>query len=158
MARMIEKSLKRLQYLCETLPPLMLALPEKALSLKPGADTWSKKEILGHLIDSAANNHQRFIRVQYENVPHITYNQNDWNRLAKYHLWETRQLISFWTSYNTFLVEIIKHIPEEHLTKECNVGHEKPVTLQWLIDDYVRHLEHHANQIVDVPSTAEMKK
>jgi hypothetical protein len=64
---------------------------------KPHPDKWSKKQILGHLIDSAANNHQRFIRIQYEDVPTVVYDQTQWNKLNHYQELDSRQAIMMWT-------------------------------------------------------------
>jgi hypothetical protein len=146
---MLEQSIQRLQYLCNIIPPLLLNYSEEAFLYKPAPDKWSKKEILGHLIDSATNNHQRFVRVQFENVPTITYDQNMWNRYSYYAQLNSRQLIAFWELYNQQLAERIACIPEHLLQRECNIGKDANVTLEWLIDDYVRHLEHHLHQIVE---------
>jgi hypothetical protein len=146
---MTEKPIQRLQYLCTTIPPLLSKIKEDNFSSKPSSDKWSKKEILGHLIDSATNNHQRFVRVQFEHVPTISYDQIKWNSHTHYNQIDSKHLISFWAAYNLHLVELIKLIPKDNLTRECNIGRDTPVTLQWLIDDYVRHLEHHLKQIVE---------
>lgn len=146
---MISKSIDRLQYLCNTIPELLLAIPERDFSLKPFPNKWSKKEILGHLIDSAANNHQRFIRVQFEEIPFIKYDQDNWNSSSRYQKMTQEHVIAFWKMYNQHLIEVAKRIPSELLTRECNSGNENNVTLQWLINDYVTHQEHHLRQIVD---------
>lgn len=73
---MIETSIARLQILCDTIPDLLLNIDEIIFSEKPSNNKWSKKEIIGHLIDSAANNHQRFVRAQFEDLPSIAYDQN----------------------------------------------------------------------------------
>jgi hypothetical protein len=146
---MIEESLQRIKYLCNTFPELLKKITEEEFSYKPSPEKWSKKEILGHLIDSATNNHQRFIRVQFENVPVITYNQNQWNTCNNYNHMSASHLISFWLSYNIHLFEVIKQIPAENLSRECSIGKTENVTLEWLIIDYVRHLEHHLKQIVE---------
>jgi len=131
------------------LPPRLTLIKEEDFSDKPAPHKWSKKQILGHLIDSATNNHQRFIRVQFEQTPTIVYKQNEWNALSYYQQLDSVQLIQFWTLYNKQLIHIIRHIPEQNLQKECNAGGQAPVTLEWLINDYVAHLEHHLHQIVD---------
>ena len=146
---MISSSIQRLQYLTEMLPPRLTLIKEEDFSDKPAPHKWSKKQILGHLIDSATNNHQRFIRVQFEQTPTIVYKQNEWNALSYYQQLDSGQLIQFWTLYNKQLIHIIRHIPEQNLQKECNAGGQAPVTLEWLINDYVAHLEHHLHQIVD---------
>lgn len=111
-------------------------------------EKWSKKEILGHLIDSAANNHQRFVRIQYENIPLISYDQNQWVAIQKFDDVPTNLLINFWASYNNLLAFIISKIPAEALERKCDIGKEEPVTLEWIATDYIRHLNHHLIQIV----------
>ena len=72
---MTDIAIKRLEFLCVIIPPLLNEMGEPAFSLKPAANKWSPKEIIGHLIDSATNNHQRFVRVQFEDTPAIVYDQ-----------------------------------------------------------------------------------
>ncbi len=141
--------LQRFQFLLETLPLKLRQINEADFSMKPSNEKWSKKEILGHLIDSAANNHQRFIRTQYENIPFIVYEQNHWNQLNHYQQLQSEHAINFWTLYNTHLLEVIKHIPTKNYLKTCNSGLPEPATLEWLIVDYVAHMEHHLKQIVE---------
>lgn len=138
---------KRLTYLCDTIPPLLTAIDEELFSTKTSPGKWSKKEIMGHLIDSATNNHQRFVRTQFENKPAIVYDQNKWNAFNFYQQISGQQIISFWTIYNRQLIELIRHIPKANLQLECRVG-EKLLTLDFLITDYVEHLEHHLKQVV----------
>lgn len=146
---MKSNSVNRLKVLLESIPTQLLEISEDLFSMKINSTKWSKKEILGHLIDSAANNHQRFIRVQYENIPTIIYDQNKWNELNHYQQLESKHIIQLWTIYNQHLLEILKRIPEENMCLELNVGNEINVTLQFLMDDYLLHLEHHLKQIVD---------
>jgi len=139
----------RLNDLLVRIPSLLYEMDENEFSTKINPSKWSKKEILGHLIDSAANNHQRFIRVQYEEVPTIIYNQNKWNELNHYQQLESKHIIQYWIVYNKHLFEIMKRIPAENLLKKCNVGLQENVTLQFLMDDYVLHLEYHLKQIIN---------
>ncbi len=113
-----------------------------------GPGKWTKKEILGHLIDSAANNHQRFLRLQFEDNPKITYDQNKWVTVQNYTIAESELLIDLWYAYNTHLVHVIKNIPEESIGRLCEINKEQPVTLEWLANDYVRHMQHHLGQII----------
>src|SRR5438874_12129162 len=106
-----QKAIDRLSYLCATLPDMISKISEQEFSFKPSRDKWSKKEILGHLIDSAANNHQRFVRIQYEQEPAIFYDQNEWNRLHHYNELDSGQLIQFWKMYNEQLVNLLERIP-----------------------------------------------
>lgn len=139
--------LNRLQYLINTIPDKLRAIPDTDFSRKPAPEKWSKKEIIGHLIDSTTNNHHRFVRAQFEDTPKITYAQDNWNAASRYQHMDKEHVISFWTNYNQHLIEVVKRIPEEDMLREYNNGGEKNVTLQWLIADYVSHMEHHLRQI-----------
>lgn len=145
---MTKQYLERLDKLIKMIPDLLNQIDENEFCLKPFPDKWSKKEILGHLIDSAANNHQRFIRAQYEDTPTIAYNQNQWNKLNHYIEMDSKQIIAFWTFYNKHLLEIMKRIPNENLQKECRSTDKKIYTIELLMNDYVEHLEYHLHQIV----------
>jgi len=145
---MIEKAISRLSYIIEKVPSILTEIGEEKMSIKPFPNKWSKKEIIGHLIDSATNNHQRFVRGQFETIPEIAYNQNKWNEYGFYQQIDSKQTISFWTIYNKQLIEIIKRIPTENLKRQIKVG-ENLLTIEFLIADYVEHLEHHLKQLTD---------
>jgi hypothetical protein len=146
---MIDDAIKKLSRLTEEFPELLKGISEMRFSTKPAPNKWSKKEILGHLIDSATNNHHRFIRVQFEHKPAIYYDQNSWVAYNHYNELTAKQLIKFWTVYNKHLIEVIKRIPEENLDRVCKMRNGDIVTLEFLINDYVTHLEHHLNQLFD---------
>lgn len=141
-------AIRRLQTLLDTVPSQIFRIEDAAFNAKPNADKWSKKEILGHLIDSAVNNHHRFIRAQIE-VPYtiVRYAQNDWVKLNAWQQLESAPVIHLWETYNRQLLEVISRIPEEKLANACLLG-DKQVTLGWLITDYVDHMEHHLRQII----------
>jgi hypothetical protein len=127
--------------------PHLSAIPEQAAGQKPAPNKWSKKEILGHLIDSAANNHQRFIRLQLErdiNLP--GYEQDGWVRVSRYQDLPWTEIIALWAAYNRHLATIIESIDPSALD---HVWHspEGDVTLDFIATDYVRHLKHHLQQI-----------
>ena len=124
-------------------------LPDR-VSFKASPDKWSRKEILGHLIDSAANNHQRFVRGGYNAAADFPpYSQNDWVRIQKYHESEWKDLIALWSAYNLHLCHVIERLPEEALSAPCNIGKEEPVTLAFVIKDYLRHLQHHMEVLLE---------
>ena len=125
------------------------AISEERASAKPYGEKWSFKEILGHLIDSASNNHQRFVRMQ--EVPHIgtfRYSQEHWVNSQGYASEPWRDLVDLWFRYNRHLVHIIAHVDPAALSHLCDVGDTQPATLKLIIDDYVRHVEHHLQQIL----------
>ncbi|MBB6272035.1 hypothetical protein HDF26_002492 [Pedobacter cryoconitis] len=146
---MTAQSIERLQYLSDTIPSLLNEIDDHIFSLKPAANKWSKKEIIGHLIDSAVANHQRFVRAQFEDTPKITYDQNNYNTFNYYNQIDNKQIISFWTVYNKQLLELIRLIPAELLKKECFTGGDESLTIAFLFDDYVEHLEHHLRKVVN---------
>jgi hypothetical protein len=113
---------------------------------KPASGKWSKQEILGHLIDSASNNIQRFIRGQYESDSAIQYEQDTWVRLNHYQDARLSDLIDLWRLLNDRIVRILEKMPTENFQKTSKVGN-KAYTLEWLMEDYVRHLKHHLAQI-----------
>lgn len=118
-------------------------------SRRPSPDKWTKKEIMGHLIDSASNNHQRFVRSQL--TPELRfpeYEQNTWVDIQHYRSasWET--LIQLWTYFNTHLVHVITLIPVASYDNRIIVGDNEPVTLEWLVTDYIRHTLHHVAQLL----------
>jgi hypothetical protein len=145
---MIDNAISRLTYIIEKVPSILAEIGEEKMSLKPLPNKWSKKEIIGHLIDSATNNHQRFVRGQFETLPEIRYEQDKWNEYGFYQQIDSKQIISFWTIYNKQLIEIIKRIPTENLKRQIKVG-ENLLTLDFLIADYVEHLEHHLKQVTE---------
>jgi hypothetical protein len=146
---MVNEAIKQLSEIIEEYSELLKGISDTKYSMKPSPEKWSKKEILGHLIDSATNNHQRFIRAQFENNPAIFYDQDMWVAHSHYNELPVKQLIRFWKVYNKHLLEIIKRIPAENLMRECKMRDGNHVTLQFLIDDYVTHLQHHLKQIFD---------
>lgn len=109
---------------------------------------WSPKEILGHLIDSALNNHQRFVRAaldgRYEGP---TYQQSEWVRIHGYGSMPWDTLLNYWHSQNELLCEVVIRIPEEHLEATCRIGDNDPVSLGFLVTDYLHHLDNHVRQI-----------
>jgi hypothetical protein len=146
---MITSSIERLQFLCEKIPKLLLDIDEITFNQKTQPGKWSKKEIIGHLIDSATNNHHRFIRGQFEENPTIMYDQNKWNESGYYQTIDTLQIISFWTAYNWQILHLIKRIPNDKLANKIVVSDEGSVTIEDLFHSYVEHLEHHLRQVVN---------
>jgi hypothetical protein len=110
---------------------------------------WSPKQILGHLIDSASNNHQRFVRALIQ--PELTwpnYEQEPWVACQAYASTGWGTLVNFWTEYNMHLLRVIAQIPEEKTGTICRIGKEAPMTLGELVSSYIDHMEHHLKQII----------
>jgi hypothetical protein len=109
---------------------------------------WSRKQVLGHLIDSASNNHQRFVRaVLQSSLDFPGYEQDENIRLQAPQQADWLLLISLWAAYNRYLAHIIARLPASKLETPCRIGSGAPVTLKFLATDYLTHLLHHLTQI-----------
>lgn len=121
---------------------------EAVAAAKARPEAWSIKEIVGHLIDSAANNHQRFVRAQLTSeFAFPGYEQDDWVQLQGYQERPWLELMQLWALYNHQLAHTIRRIPESALRVTCRIGTNEPVTLHYLVEDYLVHLRHHLKQI-----------
>ena len=136
-------------------------IPEEASRRQDSPDAWAPIEILGHLIDSAANNHQRFVRAQFtDDLAFPGYDQDQWISSQQYRDESWPDVIHLWSAYNLHLVHVASVIPNEILTKPRSshtldqiafklVDKNEATTLEYLIRDYVVHLRHHLDQIFD---------
>ncbi|HXD17115.1 MAG TPA: DinB family protein [Vicinamibacterales bacterium] len=126
----------------------LLAADPAAAAKRPGPTTWSPKEVLGHLIDSAANNHQRFVRAQQGNALTLPgYEQNHWVASQGYQEADWPHLVTLWTHFNLHLADVMDRIPPAAYPVRCAIGGDEPVTLEFVVVDYLRHLRHHMGQI-----------
>ena len=119
---------------------------ESGQPVLPGG--WSRKQLLGHLIDSASNNHQRFVRAALADA--LEFPGYDTPASVRIQAVETAAwptLVDLWASYNRYLVHVIRHLPAAKLEVVCRIGSNAPVSLGYLAEDYVRHLVHHLHQI-----------
>ncbi len=127
----------------------LFKLSDETASLKPAPDKWSKKEILGHLIDSALNNHQRTVRAMLNSAADFpAYNQDDWVEIQKYCERDWKELVELFSVVNFNFCKLLEVVPAETLSNPVNAGKEKPFTLEFIITDYLRHLKHHLEQIL----------
>jgi len=115
-----------------------------------GDGQWTRLEILGHLVDSASNNHQRFVRAMAQgDLVWPGYDADAMVRVQQYGTEAPGLLIGFWESYNLHLARLMGLIPEERLAARCVIGGEGELTLELLVIDYVRHMQHHLRQIFE---------
>jgi hypothetical protein len=129
--------------------PRLTHIDERTASLRPAPGKWSKKEIVGHLIDSAANNHQRFVRLQLSpRVELPGYAQDDWVRVQRYQDQPWQQLIALWASYNALLAQVIGFADPTTFENVWRKPDETEVTLEFIITDYVTHMRHHLKQLL----------
>ncbi|MDN5213872.1 DinB family protein [Fulvivirgaceae bacterium BMA12] len=140
---------KDLEKTIEEVDARLSLLNETDLNHKPSLQKWSKKEILGHLIDSANNNLNRFIRGQYLDEPHIVYDQDQWVSIQNYQAMPLENVQQLWKIANLQIVNVLKNMPQKSFEKKCDTGKEQKElhTLSWLANDYLAHLHHHLNQI-----------
>ncbi len=130
---------------------ILKAYSETEWAAKPNPTRWSKKEIVGHLIDSAQNNLRRFVVTQYAANQNIVYDQNQWVALQHYQTTATIDLLDLWRLLNFQIARVIENIPPEQLTQTCDTGKNGPelYALDWLIKDYLAHTQHHLRQVTE---------
>lgn len=128
------------------------AIPENDFVFKPSPAKWSKKEIMGHLIDSAQNNIRRLIVSQYEDEPNIIYNQDKWVTISAYQQWDSHSLINLWSLLNQQFCIILKNIPGEMYQRQCLT--QSLHSIEWLAKDYLTHFQHHLHVVLDLEPVA----
>jgi hypothetical protein len=141
----------------ETLPRLASLSEDESRGVRAGG-RWSRKEILGHLVDSAVNNHQRFVRAQL--LPELAfpgYEQEGWVSVQGHSVRPWTALVELWAVLNRHLAHVVSRIPADRLATPCRIGDGPPETLEFIARDYVRHLRHHLEQILE-PEKAVGKK
>jgi hypothetical protein len=139
--------------------PRLLALPDEGRGRPPGGGGWSARQIVGHLIDSAANNHRRFVLAQFkDDLVFEGYEQEEWVSAQGYDTADWPVLVGLWRGYNLHLAHVMSCAPEEVLKRE-RAAHSldriawqavpaaRPATLEYLMRDYVGHLKSHLRQI-----------
>ncbi|HNP94065.1 MAG TPA: DinB family protein [Cyclobacteriaceae bacterium] len=142
---------KELKSIVEEYAKKLAHFSEEEMATKPNPKKWSKKEIVGHLIDSGQNNLRRFIVGQYESIPpKIVYEQDFWVSASGYQSMKAKDVIELWRLVNLQICQVLNNMNPDHYDKSCDSGKGQPSihTLEWLADDYVKHLKHHINQII----------
>ena len=140
--------------------PALLALDEAATSRRPAPGKWSPREIIGHLVDSASNNHQRFVRMRdRDDLVVEGYEQDAWVAAQRYQDAPWVELVVLWLTYNRHLARLMAATPVDarnrmrhshnlHLRAYRPVPADRAVTLEYFMNDYVDHLEHHLAQVL----------
>jgi uncharacterized damage-inducible protein DinB len=141
--------------------PRLRAVGEDVSGRRPAPGKWSPREIIGHLIDSASNNHQRFVRASFqEDLVFSGYDQDKWVALQQYQEADWEDLLTLWASFNRHLARVMAATPDEIRRREHRshnfdriamrpVAAGSPATLEYFMEDYVLHLHHHLRQILD---------
>lgn len=140
--------------------PVLLALGDASSAQRPAPGKWSPREIIGHLIDSASNNHQRFVRAQFtDDLIFPGYEQDRWVDVQRYRDAPWRELVTLWAAFNRHIARVMAAVPNEARTKPRRkhnlhqlasqpIPENTPATLDFFMRDYVGHLEHHLKQIL----------
>ena len=130
--------------------PKLRALTDATADQRPGGgDGWSRKQELGHLIDSATNNRARFINAALAgeyNGP--SYDGNGWVALGGYPDMKWSDVVDLWMALNQALAIVVERIPAERLTASCRIGKGEPVTLEFVIADYIDHMRRHLDHLL----------
>jgi hypothetical protein len=141
------KPAQTLENLLELYLPSLYSANEGLLAEKPLPGKWSKKEIMGHLVDSAQNNIRRFIMAQYEDSPFIVYEQDKWVACSGYQHWPLKDIIDLWKLLNRQIAAIWKNMPAGAEQRNCLT--QESHTIEWLAEDYLLHVQHHLHQVLE---------
>ncbi len=138
------RSLSLLRALVDQLPARLSKLSADEVQRKPSPAGWSRKDELGHLLDSAANNHQRIVRAQLENNPAMPgYDGDKWVALHRYQDREWSSLIAIWTALNRQLLAAAEAVPDSGWSRTCTIADSASLTLKFVFDDYLDHMMQH---------------
>jgi len=147
----MKETIQQLEAIIYKYYPLLTALKEDQLDYRYAPGKWSKKEEIGHLIDSAQNNIRRFIEAQYQTEPPtIVYNQDEWVKLGDYAGYQPGDILKLWLLLNRHIIVILKQMPEEKYGNTC--FRREAHTIEWLASDYNKHLLYHLHRILDLES------
>lgn len=142
------EAISQLRKLLQVVPGRLAALSAEKVEHKPDPARWSPKEELGHLMDSAVNNHQRIVRSQMEDKLTLPgYEQNRWVAIHGYHERDWQELISLWHAINRQLLRAAESAPDSAWSNTLRVGSSEPMSLEFVFDDYVAHMVHHLKHI-----------
>lgn len=141
----MENVINGINHWIHSLPKAYNSMSEIEISNRPSSNKWSKKEIVGHLCDSAINNIERFVKIQYAEQPYViqSYNQEQWVVVQNYQERPLNEILTLFQTLNKQVIYIIINIPAEKLSNKCDIGNHHQKTLNWLIQDYFEHMEHH---------------
>ena len=138
----------RLAELLASAPARLAAISDEAAAYRSGPGRWAPKEILGHLIDSASNNHQRFVRAQlFPRFDDPGYQQEEWVATQQYVAEPWPDLVNLWLLLNRHLLHLMRRVSAASLETPIAIAGREPIPLSHVMIDYVRHLEHHLAQI-----------
>jgi hypothetical protein len=139
---------ERLLALVNAAEPRLREISETESAQPILAGGWSSKQVIGHLIDSASNNHQRFVRAALQpSLEFPGYDQSGNVQVQEVQDADWQLLVALWAAYNRYLAHVIARLPASKLKTACRIGSDDAVTLDFLATDYLRHLRHHLSQL-----------
>jgi hypothetical protein len=142
------QTLTSMRQLIKIVPDRLEKLSKEKVEGKPSPSAWSPKEELGHLLDSAAHNHQRIVRAQLQDNPAMPgYEQNQWVALNGYQRRDWKELIEVWQALNRQLLAAAESVPEKAWSRTLTVAGSEPLTLEFVVEDYIVHMLHHLQHI-----------
>jgi hypothetical protein len=129
--------------------PFLREISDEEASIKPALNKWSNKEILGHLIDSASNNQQKFVRTMAQShLDFVGYAQDFWVSQQHYNQASWLQIVELWLAYNQHIAHIIEHVNPDFLQNTITIDGNGLYTLEFIMQDYAEHLKHHLKVIL----------
>lgn len=148
----MKESIEQLSQIIVNYKPKLVGIDASSFAAKPLPHKWSKKEILGHLADSAQTNIRRFVIGQYEEEPHIVYNQDQWVRISNYQYYNDKDLIELWALLNKHICIILSNTSDENA--KFLVKTQALHSIEWLAADYNKHLLHHLHHLLELEAIA----
>jgi hypothetical protein len=155
----MKQAIENFRETLETEYKRLSAMPDEAAAAPPEPGKWSPKQVIGHLLDSASNNHQRFVRANFkDDLIFDGYEQEKWVELHDYQNTPWQDLLDLWRGYNLHIARVMENTPDTarntprakhnlHVTALHAVPVDKPATLEYFMLDYIKHLEQHLAQI-----------
>ena len=144
----MKKTADELRRIIVDVVPMLEQIHDPEIAVRPAPKKWSRKEILGHLIDSACNNQQKFVRMmQQPALVFPGYAQDDWVDLQNWAAADWKQMIELWKAYNLHVAFLIETIDPKFYKHKITIEGAGPFTLEFIMPDYVEHLKHHVKQI-----------
>lgn len=155
----MQPPVEALRRLLETVPADLAELSDATAVVEPSPEKWSPKEELGHLLDSAANNHQWIVRTLLEDQPSMPgYEQKRWVQVHVYQRRDWRDLIDTWIALNRQLLMVAASVPDSDWTRTCTIAGSVPVTLTYVLQDYIGHMFNHLSHIKEASHAADSRR
>ena len=144
----MKESADEIRSLIAEFEPALRRLNDEDIRDRTHPGKWARKEVLGHLIDSACNNQQKFVRMMQQRHLHFPgYAQNDWVDLQNWASADYEAMVDLWVAYNRHIAYIIENVETRFLEHTITIEDAGPFTLRFVMPDYVEHMKHHLKQI-----------